>query len=49
MNPTMRVVVIKHRSQLLAGSPGGRSVRNVTSSDNIGWQDGGFADDVDDM
>ena len=34
MNPTMRVVVIKHRSQLLAGSGRSRSVRGVSSADD---------------
>ena len=31
-NPTMRVVVIKHRCHLMAGS-GSRSVTSVTSND----------------
>ena len=41
MNPTMRVVVLKHRSQLLAGS--GRSVRGVSSAN----EDFIFVDGID--
>ena len=46
MNPTMRVVVLKHRSQLLAGS-GGRSVRSFTKTEGFTFEEDGI--DGDDM
>ena len=41
----MRVVVIKHRSQLLAGSIGGKSVKDFRNSDGFEWVDEGIAGD----
>ena len=45
----MRVVVLKHRSQLLAGSGRSRSVTNVGGTDGFNFDGEGIADNYDDM
>ena len=47
INPTMRVVVLKHRSHLLAGS--NLRVRNVSSTEGFTLSEEDFDDDVVDM
>ena len=42
MKPDMRVVKLKHQCHILAGSKFG--AKNVSSSEDIGWQTNGFAD-----
>jgi hypothetical protein len=42
MSPTMRVVVLKNRSQLLAGS--NPYVMGVNNSDGLDWENDGFND-----
>ena len=45
MSPTMRVVVLKNRSQLLAGS--GPYVKGL-NSDGLDWENDGFNDNEED-
>ena len=42
MKPTMQVVQLKHRHQILTGSPYG--VQGVSNSEKITWKNGGFED-----
>ena len=44
--PTMQVVKLQHQCQILVGSNFGAN--NVSNSDGIGWQTGGFDDGDDD-
>ena len=46
MIPTMRVVVLKNRSQLLAGS--NPYVMGVNNSDGLDWENDGFNDNEED-
>ena len=47
IQPTVQVVKIP-QSQMLCASPGGKAT-GVSNSDYIGWQDGGFDGDDDDV
>ena len=43
IKPTMRVVQLKQQ-HIICASPVGRSVHNVSNSDDINWKNGGFDD-----
>ena len=46
--PTMKVVGLQHKSQLLVVSGGGGAQGISDNSEGISWKDGGFADSEDD-
>ena len=47
IQPTMKVVELKHQCQLLAGSAGG-GAHSLSNNDDFTWNGDGFADsDVD--
>ena len=47
INPTMQVVVIKHRIQLLAGS--GRSANSLNEGSTFSWDGDGIENEEADM
>ena len=45
MKPAMRVVQLKHRNHILAGSPNGYVQGVSNNSEDIYWKNGGFTDE----